>query len=113
FSLLCFDVLLQRKLTMKLLSEKVVFCGVSLLCGGMAFYTQNKTGAIASFGMLSVSERVMYAAYGFVMYISKLFNPSYLSTFYPYPYRIYPSGNLPGIFYAAPLIAIGLPAILL
>ncbi len=113
FSLLCFDVLLQRKLTMKLLTEKIVFCGVSLLCGGMAFYTQNKTGAIASFGMLSINERVMYAAYGFVMYVAKLFNPSYLSTFYPYPYRIYPSGNLPGIFYAAPLIATGVPVILL
>ncbi len=112
-SLLCFDLLLQRDLTKKLITEKIIFFAVSLLCGAMAFYTQNKTGAISSFSTLTIGERIMYASYGFVMYIAKLFNPSYLSTFYPYPYRIYPSGNLPGIFYAAPFIAIGLPALLL
>jgi tetratricopeptide (TPR) repeat protein len=104
-SLLCLDVLFQRSMTKKLLTEKIAFFLFSLLCGGMAFYTQSRTGAVASFGVLTVAERVMYAAYGFVMYISKLFNPTYLSTFYPYPYR-YISGSLPGIYYAAPFIAL-------
>ena len=88
-----------------LISEKVIFFLTSLVCGSMAFYTQNKTGAIASFGTLTVMERLMYAAYGYIMYISKLFNPSYLSTFYPYPFR-YTSGYLHSIFYMAPFIAI-------
>ncbi len=111
-SLLCVDFLMQRQLNKKLITEKLIFFLVSLLCGSMAFYTQNKTGAIASFSTLTISERVMYAAYGFVMYMSKLFNPSYLSTFYPYPYR-YTTGYLPGIYYAAPFLAVGIPAALL
>ena len=104
-SLLCFDLLTQRKLERKLITEKLVFFLVSLICGAMAFYTQNKTGAVAAFGVLTIQERIMYASYGFIMYISKLFNPTFLSTFYPYPYR-YISGYLPNIYYAAPFLAI-------
>lgn len=110
-SLLCIDVLAQRQLNKKLVGEKIIFFAISLICGGFAFYTQNKTGAVAAFSVLSIQERFMYAAYGFVMYVSKLFNPTYLSTFYPYPYR-FTSGYLPSIYYAAPFIAIaiiGLP----
>lgn len=110
-SLLCADVLMERKFSKKLIGEKVIFFAVSLICGGMAFYTQNKTGAVSDFGMLTIQERVMYAAYGFVMYISKLFNPTFLSTFYPYPYR-YISGYLPAIYYCAPflgLAVVGIP----
>ncbi len=105
-SLLCVDILLRRQFSGKLLTEKAVFFLFSLLCGGMAFYTQNRTGAVASFSTLSLAERVMYASYGFVMYLSKVFNPTYLSTFYPYPYR-YINGHLQGIYYAAPFIALG------
>ncbi len=111
-SLICVDVLLQREWSKKLATEKILFFLFSLICGSMAFYTQNKTGAIASFSTLSLAERLMYATYGFVMYLSKLFNPGYLSTFYPYPYR-YTTDYLPGIFYAAPFLAIGIPAALL
>jgi len=112
-SLFCIDFLLQRQWNKKLFTEKIIFLLFSLICGAMAFYTQNKTGAITSFSALTFSERIMYASYGFVMYISKLFNPSFLSTFYPYPYRLYPSGNLPTIYYLAPFIAVGLPALVL
>jgi tetratricopeptide (TPR) repeat protein len=111
-SLLCIDFLLQRKLNVKLIIEKAVFFLASLICGSAAFYTQNKTGAIADFGVLTVGERIMYAAYGYIMYMAKLFNPTYLSTFYPYPYR-YITGELPGIYYAAPFIAIAVPAAIL
>ena len=111
-SLLCIDFLLHRQLNKKLVLEKTVFFVFSLICGSMAFYTQNKTGAIADFGILTIAERIMYAAYGYVMYMAKVFNPTYLSTFYPYPYR-YLNGNLPIIYYAAPYIALGVPAILI
>jgi protein O-mannosyl-transferase len=109
-SLLCIDVLLQRKLDKKLLTEKIVFFLFSLIIGAAAFYTQNKTGAVAKFSTLSLAERVMYASYGFVMYVWKIFSPTYLSTFYPYPYR-YVSGYLPGIYYAAPFLAIAIIAV--
>lgn len=109
-SLLCMDILLQRPGGKKLVTEKMIFFLFSLICGGMAFYTQSRTGAVASFGTLTIAERVMYASYGFIMYISKLFNPSYLSTFYPYPFR-YIDGSLHSIFYLAPFLAIGIIAL--
>ena len=106
-ALLCVDFLFSRPLDKKLINEKIIFFASSLICGGMAFYTQNKTGAIAKFEVLTLSERVMYASYGFVMYVSKLFNPTYLSTFYPYPFR-YVDGSLNSFFYAAPFLAIAI-----
>jgi protein O-mannosyl-transferase len=104
-SLLCIDFLFERNAWKKLITEKVIFFLFSLLIGGMAFYTQSRTGAVASFGVLTIAERIMYASYGFVMYISKLFNPTYLSTFYPYPYRFI-TGELPTIYYAAPFLSL-------
>lgn len=111
-SLLCLDFLLGRKLFWKLGLEKSIFFATSLVFGGMAYYTQHKTGAIADFDVLTLQERVMYASYGYIQYLQKLFNPTYLSTFYPYPFR-YTTGYLPTIYYAAPLIAIGIQAGLL
>ena len=107
FSMICIDFLLKREWGKKLVIEKILFVVSSLVCGGFAFYTQNKTGAIAAFGTLTLAERFMYAAYGFVMYVSKLFNPTYLSTFYPYPFR-YITGYLQSIFYLAPFLAIAI-----
>jgi tetratricopeptide (TPR) repeat protein len=105
FSLLCLDFLLGRPMDKRLITEKIVFFLSSLMCGSYAFYTQHRTGAIASFDTLTLAERFMYASYGYVMYISKIFNPTYLSTFYPYPFR-YINGYLNSFFYAAPLLAI-------
>jgi len=109
-SLVCIDFVLAGKFNWKAIIEKIPFFIVSALCGGYAVYRQHATGAIASFGTLSFAERIMYPCYGFVMYIYKFFNPSFLSTFYPYPYR-YVDGWLPGIYYAAPFIAIALLAV--
>jgi protein O-mannosyl-transferase len=105
FSMLCLDLLMQRKWGKDVVFDKVIFFISSLICGGFAYYTQNKTGAVASFSTLPMTERFMYASYGYIMYISKLFNPTYLSTFYPYPYRYRETGMLHAIFYAAPLLA--------
>lgn len=110
FSILCLDLLMRRKWSLGIATEKVIFFLTSLAFGLMAFYTQNKTGAVADFGVLTIAERIMYAGYGYIMYISKLFNPTYLSTFYPYPIR-FVNGSLPQIFYMAPLLAIASVAV--
>ncbi len=109
-SMLAIDYLYGRKIEMKLLTQKSLFFLAALFFGGYAYYTQNRTGAIADFSKLTIMERIMYASYGFDMYLYKLINPSFLSTFYPYPYR-YIDGSLPGIYYAAPFIAIGIVAL--
>lgn len=104
-SLLCLDFLFSGKLAWKQIWGKAPFFIAALICGAYAVYTQNRTGAIADFSKLTWGERTMYASYGFVMYVSKVFNPTYLSTFYPYPYR-YTDGSLPFIYPAAPWISL-------
>lgn len=109
-SLLAIDILLKRKWQWKVITDKIPFILIALLCGGYAVYRQNATGAIASFNALKFSERVMFASYGFVMYIYKLFNPTFLSTFYPYPAH-YLDGSYKWIFYWAPFISVLIIAI--
>ena len=111
-SLILIDFLLQREWDKKILLDKIPFFIIALICGGGAYYTQNATGAIADFGRLTLAERIMYASYGFDMYISKFFNPTYLSTFYPYPYRFI-DGTLPVIYYLAPVIALAMPVVVI
>jgi len=106
-SLLAIDFLSGKKLEFKLITQKSLFFLVALLFGAYAYYTQNSTGAIADFGKLTLGERTMYASYGFVMYLAKLFWPTFLSTFYPYPYR-FTDGSLPFIYYASPFIALAI-----
>ncbi len=108
-SLIALDFFYGRIATKKdfvpILIEKAPFFIASILFGAFAVYTQRRVGAIADFNKLTIMERIMYACYGFDMYLYKLINPTFLSTFYPYPYR-YISGYLPFIYYAAPFIAI-------
>lgn len=106
-SLICLDFLYGRTFDRRVLTSKAVFFAGALLCGGFAFYSQNRAGAVASFEALTIGERILYASYGFVMYVWKLFVPANLSTLYPYPYR-YISGYLPSIYYAAPVIALAI-----
>lgn len=104
-ALLALDYLMNGSLGLPDMRSKTVFLITSFAFGAAAFYTQHRTGAVASFGVLSISERIMYAGYGFVMYVAKFFVPVGLSTFYPYPYRFI-DGSLPMIYYLAPFMAV-------
>ncbi len=104
-ALLALDYLLNGRVGLPDLRSKTLFLLISFAFGAAAFYTQHRTGAVASFGVLSISERVMYAGYGFVMYVAKFFVPVGLSTFYPYPYRFI-DGSLPTIYYLAPFLSV-------
>ena len=114
-ALLAVDYLLNGKLSRAQVRAKALFILISVAFGAAAFYTQHRTGAVASFGVLSIAERIMYAGYGFVMYVLKFFVPVSLSTFYPYPYRFI-DGSLPVIYYMAPFLSVlivSLPVLLL
>ena len=108
-SLLCVDVLAGRQLNQKLDHRKA-----SLLLSLSRSYVglwpsirKIKQGPLPPSGILTIWERIMYASYSFVMYVAKLFNPTFLSTFYPYPYRFI-TGYLPSIYYMAPFMALGI-----
>lgn len=86
--------------------EKMPFFVLSLLFGGVAFYVQSQ-GAIADFELFPWYQRLMFASYGCLMYVVKLFAPFQLSAFYPYPVLL-ENGGLPVVFYLAPFVVLGL-----
>jgi protein O-mannosyl-transferase len=84
-SLFCIDILLKRKWDRNNIIEKVPLLLISLLFGLISFHFQQQSNSITSFGNIPLTKRLMFASYGFVMYIAKFFAPVHLSTFYPYP----------------------------
>lgn len=82
--------------------EKIPFFIISLLVGFNAFQLQSN--AITAFETFSIFHRFLFASYGFVLYLFKVFFPVNLCAFYPYP-NLNDLGNLPIIFYLSPFIA--------
>jgi len=98
------DYYRQRKFNTKVMLEKLPFLIISVVFGIIAIKVQSQ-GAIAKPGVLTFFQKIMFASYGFWMYLVKLFVPLKLSTFYPYP-RLTDGGSLPYIFYISPVIAL-------
>ncbi|MBI4645986.1 MAG: hypothetical protein HY738_05165, partial [Bacteroidia bacterium] len=69
-------------------------------------YKIQENKAVADFDTFTVWQRFMFASYGFIMYINKLFVPVKLTTFYPYP-NLDEHGYIPLIFYVSPFIVLG------
>ncbi len=84
-SLFCIDYLLKRKWNRKIIIEKIPVFLIALLFGLISFHFAQQSNTITSFGNIPISKRLLFASYGFVMYIVKFFVPTHLSTFYPYP----------------------------
>jgi tetratricopeptide (TPR) repeat protein len=83
-ALLCIDLLRNRKLNAKLLTEKIPFFALSLGMGVITFLAQRQAG---SFGKIPipVSNKFLYGFYGIMMYIVKFIAPVNLAVFYPFP----------------------------
>ena len=89
----------------KILAEKTPFFLVSLGGGIWAWHAQKASGAVASFHVFTVFQRLMFATFGFCMYIAKAFVPFHLCSYYPYPNTDL-DGSLPIYFYMAPVLAV-------
>lgn len=85
----------------KIILEKVPFFVLSLIFGYITVVIQSE-GAVGDFEYYTFWEHIMFASYGFVMYIVKLFVPVGLVAFYPYP----DTEAMPAIFLAAPFITL-------
>jgi tetratricopeptide (TPR) repeat protein len=107
--MLLFDFLKGRKLEGRLFLEKIPFFILSLIAGIFALRIQSQ-GAIAEFDTFTIFERIMFASYGAIMYLVKLFAPVKLSAFYPYP-NLDDNGNIPLQFYIAPVILLLITAL--
>ena len=104
FILLLIDYFRQRRLSLKMVLEKIPFFILAVIIGLMSVWLQS-TSAIGKFETFTLFQRTMHASYGFIAYFVKFIVPSGLSAFYPYP-AITPDGLLPLSFRIAPYIII-------
>jgi len=90
--------------------EKIPFFAVSVVTGLLTIKAQVTVGATVASGIWNLPQRVLFACYGTVMYIVKLFLPFHLSAVYPLPSA---TAQLGVRFYvAAGILAVAIPAIL-
>lgn len=104
FVLLLIDFYYQRKINLKVIVEKIPFLLLAIWIGYNATKIQADQ-AIAEYGVFTTLQRLMFAAYGFMMYWVKLIVPINLSAFYPYP-ATDENGGIPFIYNIAPVIAL-------
>ena len=104
--LLLLDYYKGKKWNMQLIIEKIPFFILSVIFGLLTIKYQSQ-GAIGDLEEFTMIERIMFASYGFVMYIIKFFLPFNLSAFYPYP----ATESMPFFFKIAPLLAIAILAL--
>jgi len=101
--LLMIDWYKNRAWTTRVFIEKIPFFALSVLFGIVTIMIQKDTAVIVGESDThSIFERLIFACYGAFMYIYKLFIPTNLSAFHPYPKA------LSAIHYLAPVVVLGL-----
>jgi len=68
-----------------LIREKIPLFLLSAASAGITFYVQQKGGAVQSFDIVPLADRVPNVVISYVHYILKTMYPVHLATFYPYP----------------------------
>lgn len=89
----------------KVILEKIPFLVLSIIVGIIAWKVQSDTTIVADYRAYNFFDRLIFAANGFMQYHFKLFVPTGLVTFYPYPLL---ADGIPAWMYLMPVLAIGL-----
>jgi Tfp pilus assembly protein PilF len=103
FVLFAIDFLRKRKLSLKLLAEKIPFFLLALITGYFTLHNQSGIGATEGQDYFGMKERIFFGFYGFMMYFMKAILPINLAAFYPFPPV---NQSLPVIYYLSPLFFI-------
>ena len=110
FTLLALDYFFRRTDRIRLVLEKLPFLVLSIAAGLLTLKAQQAGGAVAPVGTWSLFEKLLFASYGTLMYVLKLFIPVGLSAIYPYPAG---SGSIGRDFYGALVaVLVAFPAML-
>ena len=100
-TILAIDYLKDRKLLSKnVILEKIPFFAIALFFGIIAMQA-HETFPYLGKTEVPLFDRIIYACYGFILYIGKLILPLNLSAYYPYP-----SGSPGTVDYIFPILAI-------
>lgn len=84
--------------------EKVPFFALALLFGVIAIAAQRQGEAVGDVSAYPLHQRIVFASYGLVQYVRKIFLPIDLSAFYPYFVR--PGESIPIGYWLYPVIVI-------
>jgi tetratricopeptide (TPR) repeat protein len=84
-TLLAIDWFRKRAWSRRVWLEKIPFVLVSAAMGILTVTAQTSVGAVGPPQQWTVVQKVLFASYGTVMYVVKLFVPFGLSAIYPYP----------------------------
>ena len=106
-SLLCIDVLRQRKFSLKLITEKIPFFIPAIIMGLMIVNAQQKVGATGE-DYFGLGKNILFGFYGIMMYFVKMIIPYKLSAFYPFPPL---NEKLSMAYYIAPVFTLLLAAV--
>lgn len=105
--LIIIDVYLGRKLSVRLVLEKLPFFILSMAFGLIAVLSQGEKGAIQDLTpMYGLFERILIVCHSTMTYFWKLLLPINLAAMYPYPAT--QNGLFPIIYYLAPLIVVAI-----
>jgi protein O-mannosyl-transferase len=100
--LLLIDIYLNRKYTVSLLKEKIIYCIAAIVFALIGFYAQVFNHAVRHHKPFF--EVVSGICYQILFYLEKLFIPFSLSSFYPYPHTA--NGGLPLEYYISVFVLI-------
>ncbi len=109
--LLGLDYYVKRKWSWNIIIEKIPFFILSVAFGIIAVLAQKTSHSIQDIKIFPYVDRVMFACYGLVNYLSKMVLPIHLSAFYPYPEK--PHGAYPVMVYISPVIVMVLLGLLI
>jgi len=101
--MLLIDYYVKRKLSFKMIAEKIPFFAVSLVFGLVAVHSQK--GALSMAPNMTIIEHVSVVTYSFMSYILKAFIPLNLSAVYTYPVQL--GSTLPIMYYLS-VLCVGL-----
>ena len=105
--LLLIDNYKDRKITIKLFLEKSPFFILSIGMGILTLVLKNNVGNVQDITLFSFPQQIIFACYGFITYLFKLFLPLNLSAYYPYPTN---GIDIPIQFYKYLFFVLGLTA---
>lgn len=108
-TLLAIDWFRKRRFTRSVWLEKAPFFLIALIDGILTLQVQQSSGAITEHW--GPFQKLLFAAYGVVMYVVKLFVPVRLSAIYPYP-SLAPGAIGPEYYILLAAAVIGIPALL-
>jgi protein O-mannosyl-transferase len=92
FVLLLLDVwplrLASKRSAGQLIAEKLPFFGLSVAASVVAWFAQERGGAVNTLSAIPIGLRLENALVSYVVYIGQMFWPARLAAFYPYPESI-------------------------